>query len=182
MAGQTSLFYKAEGYSVGEVVFDLLLDEGHALENDITSHNVEDGSKISDHIKNRLRVGSLTGAVYNYSIQKQPTFLGATGSTVTALPNRALTAFDALKLLWRSRETVKIVTTIDTYDSVAIASITPTRENAGEVLEFNITFQELKKVKLKEQALEASVSPLNMNTDLDRQAAPKVSLGKQVGT
>lgn len=178
MPNQVSLFYRAEGYSVGDITFDILLDEQHSMENDVTSHNVEDGSKITDHIKNRLRTGSVLGAVTNFSIQNPTTFLGFSG---ISLPNRALTAYDAFKLLWLNRTTLDIVTTLEVYEDVAVTAINPTKVEGAEVIEFSVSFQEIKTVKLQEQAITANVAPKDMSNNTNRQAAPKFSADRQVG-
>lgn len=66
------LLFKAGGYYISSdailhsVEFDLLLDEQHSLEAEVTQHTVEDGSTISDHIRLLPRKGSLTGFVTNH--------------------------------------------------------------------------------------------------------------------
>ena len=60
------LLFKDSGYSVDSIRFDLLLDEQHSLEAEVTQHTVEDGSTISDHIRILPRKGSLTGFVTNH--------------------------------------------------------------------------------------------------------------------
>lgn len=73
MAGRsTSLFYKIGGYFVGSIKLDLILDESHSLESVVTEHQVENGSVISDHIKQMPRKGSLVGFVTNHPIQNHP--------------------------------------------------------------------------------------------------------------
>lgn len=66
------LLFKEGGYYVSadgvlnSIEFDLLLDEQHSLEAEVTQHTVDDGSTISDHIRNLPRKGSLTGFVTNH--------------------------------------------------------------------------------------------------------------------
>lgn len=62
----SSLFFKTSGYTVDSIKFDLLLDEQHSMESEVTSHPVEDGSQINDHIQIKPRKGSLTGFVTNH--------------------------------------------------------------------------------------------------------------------
>lgn len=64
----SSLFFKTSGYTVDAIQFDLLLDEQHSMESEVTSHPVEDGSQINDHIQIRPRSGSLTGFVTNHPL------------------------------------------------------------------------------------------------------------------
>ena len=69
------LLFKTGGYYISSdtilhtVSFDLLLDEQHSLEAEVTQHTVEDGSTISDHIRLLPRKGSLTGFVTNHPFQ-----------------------------------------------------------------------------------------------------------------
>ena len=60
------LLFKSGGYFVGSIDFDLLLDEQHSIEAEVTQHTVDDGSTISDHIRMMPRKGSLTGFVTNH--------------------------------------------------------------------------------------------------------------------
>ena len=63
------LFFKESGYTVDSIRFDLLLDEQHSVDAEVTQHTVEDGSTISDHIRLLPRKGSLTGFVTNHPFQ-----------------------------------------------------------------------------------------------------------------
>lgn len=60
------LIFKETGYFVDSIRFDLLLDEQHSVEAEVTQHTVEDGSTISDHIRLLPRKGSLTGFISNH--------------------------------------------------------------------------------------------------------------------
>ena len=60
------LLFREAGYTVDAIKFDLLLDEQHTMEAEVTSHPVEDGSQINDHVQIRPRKGSLTGFVTNH--------------------------------------------------------------------------------------------------------------------
>lgn len=64
----SSLFYKQEGYYVGSISFDLLISENLTLESEVTSHPIETGANVSDHVRNLPRKGSLIGLVTNYPL------------------------------------------------------------------------------------------------------------------
>lgn len=68
----SSLFYKAEGYFVGSVKFDLLISESHSIEAQVTQHPLENGAVVSDHVRVLPRKGSLVGFVTNHPL-KPPT-------------------------------------------------------------------------------------------------------------
>ena len=63
-----SLFYREDGWSVGEISLDLILTEGHSLNAAVTQHPVQDGSTISDHITILPRNGTLRALVSNFSL------------------------------------------------------------------------------------------------------------------
>lgn len=177
----TSLFYRAEGFGVGALLFDLVTGESHSMSNTISTHKLETGAKISDHIKNDLRPGSISGIVTNYSIQERTTFLPAGAVPGQGTPNRALTAYEAFRKLWKSRTLVTVVTQLEIYENVAISNISVTKDTPEEVLEFYVDFQEVTSAEIKALDIEASVNPLDMTTDLDRQAAVESSQGRQAG-
>ncbi len=55
-----SLFFKGLGiYGVEDeegafISFDLVLSENHNFDSEVTTHPIEDGSEVSDHIQNEL--------------------------------------------------------------------------------------------------------------------------------
>lgn len=69
-AKSSSLFFKNEGYFVGAIKFDLIVSENHSIEAQVTEHPIEDGSVVSDHIRELPRKGSLSGLVTNYPLEK----------------------------------------------------------------------------------------------------------------
>ena len=144
-----------KSFAVGSLTFDVLLTEDHAFESTVTSHPVENGSLLNDHIRKNLRVGSLRGLVSNYSI-----------SVADQTPyNRAQVAYDLCRALWEAGELVTVVTCLETYENVAITSITTSRSfDAGESQEFDITFQEVKVVNLERATLSVQLTPRQPTT------------------
>ena len=60
-------------YIYTNIPFDLLIDESHELDFDITDHAVENGSTISDHVQQRLRTVKITGmSVFNAGAGRVP--------------------------------------------------------------------------------------------------------------
>ena len=173
-----SLFYRTEGYSVGELGIDLILSESHSLSSVVTSHPVEDGSVITDHIQKNLRMGSLQARVSNHSrksaqVNSESTDLqDVVDANKTAMrTNRAMIAWELLQAIHDRSELVTIVTVMQKYKDVAITDISVDRdENTGEALDFTLTFQQVKRVALKEVTI-----------DISRDAAVKVNRGQVVG-
>lgn len=180
------------GYKVQAVSLDLIISESHALTSTVSSHPVEDGAAVSDHIKNELRMGSLTGLVSNHSLNRAPEYEIAEAGASTKRPNYgtslkpweenpAQAAWDQMKEQWKKRRLVTIVTALEVYKDVAITNVQTTRTSeSGEALEFSISFQQVKKVKLQEVEISASVAPLSMKTDTDKQASVKKNKGQEV--
>ncbi len=168
----TTLFFKNNRqYKAGSVVFDLLLSESHDFSSEITQYNIEDGSIISDHLRRLLFQGSLTAKVTNHSLQQ--------GELIT---NRAQDAYDKLKQLWLDEELVDINVIYDVFKDVAITNISTARSSgAGEAIEFSISFQETNIVQLQEIVIVANVKLANMDSANNRQASPKLEVGKQQG-
>lgn len=66
----SSLFYKAEGYFVGSIQFDLLISESHSIEAQVTERPLENGAVVSDHVRILPRKGSLVGLITNHPLKK----------------------------------------------------------------------------------------------------------------
>lgn len=186
---RASLFYRFGGYQVGELSIDLILNEEHALTSTITSHPVEDGSVISDHIRNELQAGSLTALVSNHSLRATTATPDAEPEQIiqdaqyAVLENRALAAYRTLKAIRDARKTITIVTVLEVYNDVAINSISINRDrDSGEALEFTLSFVQVKKVKLQSTAITAAVQPASMDTDLDRKSAVTLNGGQKVAS
>jgi hypothetical protein len=167
------LFFRGNrDYKVGTIVLDLILSEAHSFPNIVTPHRIEDGSVVTDHIKNDLINGSLTGLISNFTLKL--------GFLIT---NRAQDAFDEMERLWRSRQLVTIVTVMKVYESVAITNVSINRsDDTGEAIALNVAFQETKTVKLKTVEVDVDIKVRDMSNNQNRQAAPAVDVGRTVGT
>lgn len=160
-------------YKISNIELDLILAESHNFSNTVTQFNVEDGSIISDHIQNNLENGSLTGLVSNFSLKR--------GGIVTS--NKAQDVFNALRLLWKKRTPIQIVTIYRVYNNVAITNINPIRDDTtGEAISFELSFQEINIVKLQEVVIEAKISLADMDSELNQQSSPNLNLGRITAT
>lgn len=189
-----SVFYSKAGYSVGEIPVDLILREVHALQSVITSHPVEIGSAITDHIRNELRVGSVSCLVSNHSLNLAPDAEIPEAANAARVPNYgnaarprtpnpAKDAWELFKGLWQRRELVTIVTVLETYEEVAISDFRTSRTGAsGDALEFMLNFKQVRQVSLQEVEITAAVAPRNMGAPLNRKAAVQANTGRAVAT
>lgn len=158
----------------GFLSFDLVMSESHNMESDVSSHPIEDGSEVSDHIHNKMEFGQMTCLISNFTL-KRPGLVS----------NRAQDAFDLLTRLWKKRELFTLTTVLRVYTDIAITSLQVERSSdTGEALVIAIAFRQVKKVQLKTVLIDASIKPGAMTTDSAKQAAPKADLSRQtpVGT
>ena len=185
------LFYPKEGYKVGSVELDLILDEDHSKSAQVTENPLQDGRAISDGIFLELQEGSLTGLVTNHSVkiaEKRAKQLELQDSeTLMAeaenyqLENRAKQAWVDLKAVMDAKQPVTIVTSLEVYDNVAITNIWSGRNgDSGDALEIKVSFRQILTVSLKEHEVTAQVQPKDMDSDINRKSALGVNVGQKV--
>lgn len=186
-----SLFYRADGWSVGEISLDLILTEGHSLNAAVTQHPVQDGSTISDHITILPRSGTMRVLISNFSLSTAEGDEKAGWQEIYEqgeaaqknLPNRAADAWEKLKDLVKKRELVKAVTSLEVYEDVALTRVETTRDGeTGDALEIDIDYEQVTKVKLKETKVTAQVQPRDMKSTINQKSAVQVNSGQKVGT
>jgi len=185
-----SLFYREDGWSVGEISLDLILTEGHSLNAAVTQHPVQDGSTISDHITILPRNGTLRALVSNFSLAAASSNKAETWQDVyeqgeaaqESLPNRAADTWEKLKELVKRRELVKVVTALEVYEDMALTRVETTRDgDTGDALEIEIDYEQAIRVKLKETKVTAQVQPRDMKSTINQKSAVQVNSGQKVG-
>jgi len=157
---------KSDSFSL---VFDLQLSESHSFDSEVTNHPVENGSPISDHIENKLRSGSSSFLVSNYSLK--------IGELTT---NRVQDVYDLFKQLWKAKELVTLVTDLEVYENVAITKTSTARnQGVGEAGTFEVSFTEFRIVRLKKISVDANIVITELETPESQQASPPVDVGTQ---
>lgn len=184
----TCLFYRQDGYSVGEVDLDLILEENHSKDAVVTENPLQDGRAVSDGIYLMLREGSLVGLVSNHSLKHAtpPDVQNAEALLEEAedatLENRARQAWESLKALMDARQTVTIVTALEVYDNVAVTHIETQRDGTtGDALAIQVSFRQVQTVQLKEDRVMAQVNPSDMDSTINRLASVGMDNGQRVG-
>ena len=171
-----NLFYKKRkeftlGTVFDKITFDVILNENHSFNSSVSDHRIENGSVISDHINNDVISESLTVMVSNYSVNHR----------FRADGNRAQNAYDKLKALWEAREAVTIVTVLETFNDVAITSISVPRSiGDGESLTFSISFKQIQIVKLKTVLIDTVVNVNEPTTPQNQQASSPADMGRTI--
>ena len=185
------LFYPKDGYKVGSVELDLILDEDHSKSAQVTENPLQDGRAISDGIFLELQEGSLTGLVTNHSVKlaeeraKQLDLQDSETLMAEAenyqLENRAKQAWIDLKAVMDAKQPVTIVTSLEVYDNVAITNISTERNgDSGDALEIKVSFRQILTVSLMEHEVTAQVQPKDMDSDINRKSALGVNVGQKV--
>jgi len=176
--------YGVDGGKVtGVLEFDLLLSESHNFQSTVTQHPIENGREVTDHIKNHLRTGSLTGLVSAYSIKLRTfTSLGDRIKSPFSFMDAEQNAYDTLEKIWQARTPITIVTLMRVYKDVAITDMkTAKSAEDGRSITFSISFKELKKVSLKRLEVTADVEVNDLDSNLSKQASPAENAGRQGG-
>lgn len=185
------LFYPKEGYKVGSVELDLILDEDHSKSAQVTENPLQDGRAISDGIFLELQEGSLTGLVTNHSVKRaeerakqlelQDSETLMDEAKNYQLENRAKQAWVDLKAVMDAKQPVTIVTSLEVYDDVAITNIWTERNgDSGDALEIKVSFRQILTVSLIEHEVTAQVQPKDMDSDINRKSALGVNVGQKV--
>lgn len=145
-----SLFWKAEDFGVSGVSFDLLINETHGFEFDVSEYAIENGETVADNVRRRLRKVTIVGLFTNSPIgggSQEGDRIIAAGKTATL--NRALEQWDALKEVASARQAVQLVSALETYEEMVITSLRAARgPEDGEAIKFEMELTEVKSVSL----------------------------------
>lgn len=184
---------------VGVVTVDAVLAERHRFENLITSHPIEDGSPVTDHIVNlpvelqmdgritdtplSLLESAVSGAtgLIGTELGVDPTALAAGTSLLGAsLPGRAKLAYQELVALYVSRETFTVISGINVYENMVFQTLEfPRSPQDGRSLRFRAVLKELIIVGVDVQANAETIAEEVRNTAVDpnnRGTVPSVAL------
>ncbi|SHL04712.1 phage baseplate protein [Fibrobacter sp. UWH4] len=190
---QGSLFFQDESFGLSELPFDLLVDESHELEFDISDHAVENGSTISDHVSERLRTVSVTGMFTNHPIGSAQAYVDDKGEIVEepdiinvegqqAVTNTSRERLEKLKEIARRRNTVRLVTALEVYERMVIESVSFDRgPDDGESVKFTMKLREVRTARTQTKTVEATwnpPAPPKQETEPQRKLSEKKNNGK----
>lgn len=174
---QSSLFYRDHDFGLKELPFDLLVDESHSIEFDITEHAVENGSSISDHVTEKLRTVSVTGMFSNHSLKgRKSGFVSESGEISedadeidiegsSSMTNMAHdTMLRQLKEIARRRNPVTLYTALEDFEladiSMVIESLSYDRgPDDGESIKFTMKLREVRRAKLQKAYVDGVWNP-----------------------
>ncbi len=124
---------------------DVSMQENHSLQTEIVSHEIEDGSEITDHARNVPRVLTISGLITD-----TPSGLGAL-SVVGGLTNEfasvplSTKAFQTLEQIRDEKTILDVVTSLKIYRSMMIEDVRiPRNAMVGRSLQFTIRLREVR--------------------------------------
>jgi hypothetical protein len=148
---------------INNYLIDVSLSENHTFDAEVTDYPVESGGSISDNIRPKPITVSMEGIVSNTPIgeivtQRAAQAIAKPDSSQSLAPFRisptgepsvvpAGHAYAFLYILWKSREPVTIRTSLDTFERMALTSLSIPRDAAtGDALHFTAQFQQIQVV------------------------------------
>ncbi len=138
MPSPIELIFQTHTAKIASLELDASLSEEHSADADVTDHPVEAGSDISDNFRSKPKQIKINGFITN-----TPVKFGLNTPT-----KRDVNAWINLNDIRDNAFIVTIVTTLATYDNMAMVSLTSTRDAAsGNALNFTASFREIRTVK-----------------------------------
>lgn len=128
---------------IGALSLDCSLDESHVYDSKVTEFPVEDGSVITDHIRNAPIRLDMTGFVTNNPITSAKQKSDISGEEQVG--NFVDLAFEALIKIRNERTPVTIVTGLKVYENMAMESMSiPRSASTGDTFRFRASFKEVR--------------------------------------
>lgn len=131
---------------------DASITERHVYQSEATEFPVESGSPISDNIRNLPIEVSIEGVVSNTPLGELATVRGE-GGEVTLNDGSVVPAQTPVELarakfegIWRARQPITIVTTLDTYKNMVMTSLEVPRtasDGGADAYRFSATFRQV---------------------------------------
>lgn len=164
--------------SIGDLVLDARISENHQLSNDVTQYPIEEGSNITDHVRNRPFVLTMTGHVSDSPIE----YYGLS-SSLNSLSGetRSSSAFDQLVSIYNGKKLVDVQTTLNLYQNMSIQDLIFPRDNTvGQELRFTATLIQV--TKAKTEFATVNIDNVKPDENRDKRAAADADRGKQTGS
>jgi len=135
-----NLLQRGRRVAIGDLQLDATLEERHEYANQVTTHPVETGGSVEDHVYLEPVRVRIEGEVSDSPVR----ILGG----LVGLAERRLEAWETLRDLERSRQPVALVTGYDVYDNMILTRLlTPRDRETGRRLLFTAEFVQLSRVR-----------------------------------
>jgi hypothetical protein len=133
----TVLFPKGNDFDSLE--FDTVITQNHGASAQVTSHPVEDGSEITDHVRPQPKTLGLRGLVtQDKGVEGEPLGSIVAGGTPDTRPQDA---FDYLNRQLEAGTLFEVTTTLRDYSDMVIESLSATRDIKGNILDVQVNLR-----------------------------------------
>jgi len=173
------------GNDFGNIEFDAVIDEEHSWSAQATSNPVEDGAPVSDHVieqADKLRLKCFVSDTPLTTSQN----LTAGDYNQSPAGTRTQPVFELLYTIIKKRVPVTVYTKHATYPEMVLTDVSiPRAAGTGEALEFNLDFQEIRRVKTETVDVPAGISAKKeakkggASGPVAKKAEPKKAAGKK---
>lgn len=140
---------------IGSIEVDILVEQEHELESDVTEHPVEDGFPVADHvIRKPVKVSMVVG------ISQSPvTWLDRLGSA----SDKVSTALNAFDQIYKNAQPITIVTPSNIWENMVMTSakFPRTIENKN-LIRIPCMFTQIRKVNVKSTDIPENIVDLSM--------------------
>lgn len=160
---------------IGGIVIDGYLEETHIRKSKVTRYPIEQGSDITDHIKN-----DPDGVIINGVVTNTPLLT----SVILGVPlgDRVTEVLQALERIRSEKQLVSVVTSLKVYNNMAIEDFAPVKNTTtGQSMEFSITLTNVIKVTNQTTTIPNEIIGGDENTE-QRLAQNNIDQGQTVGT
>lgn len=152
---------------IGSLRLDALLSVSAEFNSNATEYPVETGVSISDHITISPMMISLTGVVSSATT----TLYGQAGR------HRLVETENLLRDLINARQTIQVMTDLNTYPDMAFESGTVSRDNSGDHISIECRLKQIRKVNLQQ----TEIPPDIVAADARGRAGGTVNAGRTNG-
>lgn len=144
---------------IDEIIVDASISEQHNSEVEVTDHDVEEGSPISDHARVKPVTLTMEALITNTPINRgQALRIVESNGIQFQTPNQseqlrgvagyAEQSFAKLETLRDSVKLITVITALKTYSNMILTSLSvPRNASIGEALRFTATFKSVRLVK-----------------------------------
>jgi hypothetical protein len=143
MAGPGAQVLPSQLVMIDDFLIDVILNETHEFENEVTEYPVESGSNITDNVRPKPIVVTMECLVSNSPI-------GFLKDLRDAVSEPADDCYEHLQKIRDRRDYVTIRTSLRTFTSMVLKNLSiPRAQGRGDELRFTATFQQVQTVSNK---------------------------------
>jgi len=165
-----NLIFETSPTSIDGIEFDAGVLEVHTKSAEVTSHPVEDGSTVSDHVSLQPDRLTINGVFSNDPLLNQLVTKLLSSGLASIGPRRAENAYNQLVEVFLKRRPVTVSTSFEEYEDMVITGVNHSRDaSTGGAIHVTVELQRVKRVSTQKVAAPTTTPA----------AVSKVSKGKK---